>query len=308
MVQSAFGPNFFIVGAPRCGTTFLYETLRRHPDVYMPERKEPGHFCPDLDTGSGADSVFFVRERETYLGLFRGGAGCRLRGEATTWYLYSPAAPGLIHAYAPEARIVAILRDPVDMMASLYRWRRIDGAESLDTFEAALAAEEGRRSGRGLPPKARLLAAYQYRDAAHFGRQVGRYLDVFRPDQVRVLILEDLRGDGEAEVIRGLCEFLGLDPDLLPAPPTEPVNAAYAPRIGRLAQLYYAPALVHAVRRVVPRPVYRPIRRAADRLNNQSAPRETMDPALRARLRSELDDDVRHLGRLLDRDLSEVWP
>ncbi len=308
MVDTAYGPNFFIVGAPRCGTTFLYETLRRHPDVFMPERKEPGHFCPDLDTGTAADSVFFVRELDAYLGLFRGGEGCRLRGEATTWYLFSPAAPGLIHQFAPDARIVAILRDPVDMMVSLYRWRRIDGAESSETFEAALAAEEGRRNGRNLPPRARLMAAYQYRDAAHFGRQVGRYLDEFGRDQVRVLVLEDLRGDGQAEVIRGLCEFLGLDPDLLPAPPTEPVNAVYAPRIGRLAQLYYAPTLVHAVRRFVPRPVYRPIRRAADRLNNRAPVGVTIDQALRARLRSELDDDIRQLGRLLGRDLSEVWP
>ena len=111
MTTQPAGPNFFIVGAPRCGTTFLYETLRRHPDVFMPERKEPGFFCPDLDTGSSADSVFFVRDRDAYLRLFRDGAGCRLRGEATTWYLYSQAAPRLIHAHAPGAKIIAILRD-----------------------------------------------------------------------------------------------------------------------------------------------------------------------------------------------------
>jgi hypothetical protein len=300
-------PNFFIVGAPRCGTTWLYAALRQHPRVFMPERKEPGFFCRDLDSGSSADSMYFVRREADYLRLFDSGTDRPRRGEATTWYLYSSAAPGLIHAFDPDARVIAMLRNPVDMMYSLYRWRRAGGAEDRPTFEGALAAEPARWQGRELPRHARLLPAYRYLDAAHFGRQIQRYKDVFGPEQLLVLFLDDLQGDGGRQVAARACEFLGIPPSELPEPSGGPVNAGIATRPALVSWLYYQPQLVSAVRRWVPRSLYRMARRTSDRLTERPASRETIAGETRMRLQAELDDDVRLLERLLGRDLSEMW-
>ena len=81
-------PNFFIVGAPRCASTFLYTYLRQHPDVFMPEYKEPKFFCADLDSGSEADATFFIRDEEQYLALFAEAGGARRVGEACVFNLF----------------------------------------------------------------------------------------------------------------------------------------------------------------------------------------------------------------------------
>ena len=104
-----------------------------------------------------------------------------------------------------------------------------------------------------------------------------------------------------------LCEFLGLDAAALPPPLRREVNAGIAPRNRLVARLYYQPHLVHAVRRFMPRAVYRPIRRLSDRVNDRPATRQELDPGLRARLQASLDPDVRMLERLVKRDLSVVW-
>src|SRR5687767_1010670 len=102
-------PNFFIVGAPKCGTTSLYEYIRVHPEVFMPDRKEPAFFCSD----------FYKPRRmkeEEYLSLFREAGSAKWIGEASTWYLYSDKAREGIKAFCPDARIIIMLRNPVDMM------------------------------------------------------------------------------------------------------------------------------------------------------------------------------------------------
>ena len=139
--------------------------------------------------------MYFTRSEDAYRRLFEAGAGRQFLGEATTWYLYSDQAARRIHAHDPGSRIVAILRNPVDMMHSLYRWRYAGGAEDLPTFEQALAAEPERARGVGLPRGARLLPAYRYLDAAQFGAQIA-VCDVFGEDQVLVLFLEDFRARG----------------------------------------------------------------------------------------------------------------
>ncbi len=99
-------PNFFLVGAPKCGTTAMFEYLAKHPDVFMPVRKEPMFFARDLDQATSADARYFTRDRERYLALFSGWRGERRIGEGSPWYLYSESAAREIKAFAPEALIM----------------------------------------------------------------------------------------------------------------------------------------------------------------------------------------------------------
>jgi hypothetical protein len=177
-------PDFFIVGAPRSGTTFMFDYLGAHPQIYAATRKEPQFFATDLDSGSYLDSVTFVRDRDEYLALFAGARPDQLAGEGSTWYLYSKEAASNIHAANPDARIIAMLRHPVEMLYSLHGRRLFGGSEDLPDFADALAAEGDRRHGRRIPPRARNVKALFYREVGRYSEQVERYLKTFGPDRV----------------------------------------------------------------------------------------------------------------------------
>ena len=173
-------PDFLIVGAPRCGTTFMYRYLNEHPQIYMSPTKEPQHFATDLDSGSYLDSVSFLRDRDAYKALFAGARADQLAGEASTWHLYSQEAAANIKVANPDARIIIMLRDPVEMLYSLHGRRLYGGSEDLRSFADALDAEADRRQGRRIPPRARNVQALLYRDVGRYSEQVKRYLDLFR--------------------------------------------------------------------------------------------------------------------------------
>src|SRR5438270_13689284 len=107
------GPNLFIVGAPKCGTTALNDYLAKHPEVFM-ATKEQHYFGSDLEfQGKQTKAV-------QYFPSFSGAGQCRRRGEASVWYLFSQKAAREIHAYNPRAQVIVMLRNPVDMMYSLH--------------------------------------------------------------------------------------------------------------------------------------------------------------------------------------------
>src|SRR5438093_448879 len=139
-------PDFFIVGAPKCGTTAMYAYLRQHPQIFMPFHKEPLFFGSDLTTRYGRMSL------EEYLALFADASRGQRIGEASAWYLYSATAAAEIKAFAPDAQIVVMLRDPVEVMRAQHSQLLFNMQETLTSFAEALAAEADRRAGRRLPP------------------------------------------------------------------------------------------------------------------------------------------------------------
>jgi hypothetical protein len=297
-------PDFLIVGAPRCGTTFMYEYLDQHPQIYMSPIKEPQHFATDLDSGSYLDSLSFMRDRQTYMALFDGARADQLTGEASTWHLYSKDAARNIKAANPEARIIIMLRDPVEMLYSLHGRRHYGGSEDLADFGEALAAEEDRKHGRRISPKARNVTALFYRDVGRYHDQVKRYLDVFGRDRVQIIIFEDFRAD-PAAAYRQTLDFLGVDTGF--EPDFNVVNASAARRSWRLQQLLLSPHVIRAARIVFPRRVRPYVGRIWDSINTRDEKRSPLDPRVAASLREELEPDVQRLGALIGRDLTAVW-
>lgn len=112
-------PNFLIIGAPRAGTTLLYEGLWRHPEIYMSPVKEPWFFCEE--------ELQIVQDLETYRALFSEVRDEEAIGEASTIYLYSPKAPLCIKQHLPDARLVATLRNPVERAYSQFLRKFSDG-------------------------------------------------------------------------------------------------------------------------------------------------------------------------------------
>ena len=289
-------PNFFIVGAPRCGTTAMYEYLRAHPDVFMPYYKEPVFFGRDLNKRS---RTFDERD---YLDLFASSDGERRLGEATVWYLYSRTAADEIKAFAPDARIIIMLRHPVDMMYSLHSLMLLTGNEDIADFEEALEAEPERARGRRIPKGARRVEGLQYRACGRYAAHVRRYLETFDDDAVRVITYDDFRGD-PAAVYRRTLEFLGVDADF--QPDFSVVNRNKTVRIRALQKVTASRAFIGLTNRL-PGPVQHRLRKGLKRLNTRAETRPPMSPELRDRLTRELAPDVAELGELLGRDLS-AW-
>ena len=129
-------PNFFILGAPKCGTTALAQYLSDHPKVFMTDPKEPHHFNTDQNYGDFKDA-------ERYRKLFQdAGPEHQCVGEASVWYLYSKDAVANIEATIGAPRYIAMLRNPVEMAASLHEQLVYSGNENITSFEKAWAAQE----------------------------------------------------------------------------------------------------------------------------------------------------------------------
>ena len=176
-------PNFFIVGAPKCGTTAMYTYLDAHP-VFMPDRKEPHFFGSDLE-----HLPIDARSRDEYLGLFAPAGDKKRIGEASVYYMISHTAAQEIAAFNPAAHIIIMLREPVDMLHSLYHHLLYSGSETEATFEAALAAEPDRRAGRRLPTVAAAIAVLP-RNRGLYG--TGRALfQRLLGDAVHVILFDD---------------------------------------------------------------------------------------------------------------------
>ena len=298
-------PDFVIPGAPRSGTTFMHPYLAKHPAIYMSPIKEPNHFATDLDSGSYLDSMTFLRDRARYLALYDKARAGQLTGEASTWYLFSRDAAANLHASNPQTRAVIMLRDPVTMLHSLHLRRLYGGSEDLASFEDALAAEDDRRAGRRIPVRARNVKSLIYRDVGRYAEQVERFLDQFGRDQVLILIFEEFRAD-PATAYRRTLEFLGVDPAF--TPDFSVVNSGMARRSWRLQQLLLSPRVVRVARAVIP-PRLRPaVGRTWDRINSRGQRPAPLDPDVARRLRADLQPDIDRLGRLIERDLSLVWP
>lgn len=297
-------PDFYIVGAPRSGTTWMYLALARHPGIFVPRLKEPHFFARDLDSGSYLDSLYFVRAAHEYLALFHDASRDQLVGEGSTSYLFSRVAAEGIAAVRPDARIIMMLRDPVEMIHSFHARRVYSGSEDLIRFEDALVAEEARRDGRRIPPNARNLPALQYRELGRYAEQVERYLRHFPRERVHVMEFGEFAAD-PAAAHAATVAFLGLPSQERPR--VEPENVAPGVRATRLHRLLHSPRSVHLARALLPAGLKSRVRGAAERLTTAETGRQALDAELRMQLRNGFRSDVRRLGELLGRDFESLW-
>ena len=295
-------PDFFIVGAPKCGTTALDHYLGAHPDIFM-AKKELHFFGTDLRFGP----QIYCRDLEGYLAEFNGWNGQRQAGESSVWYLFSSRAASEIKAFNPDARIIIMLREPVAMLYSLYNQFRFDGNENLKSFEAALAAEDERRAGHRLTRRTYFAQGLAYRAAARFTEQIQRYFDTFGRERVHVIIYDDFVADTAGTLTKAL-DFLGINSSL--NIPLTPVNESMSVKSAVLRNILNDPLVrgtAIALRPWVPRQVFgafQVIQNKLFQLNKQPAKRSPLDPDLQRSLRQEFTPEVERLSALLGRDLT----
>jgi hypothetical protein len=296
-------PDFFIVGAPRCGTSAMVHYLGEHPDVYM-ARKEMHVFGSDLRFGSS----FYRRGPKAYLEEFTPRNGQRRAGEAYVWYLYSARAAAEIKAFNPEASIIIMLREPVTMLYSLYYQFLFGGNEHLPTFEEALAAENERRAGRKFARQAYFVQGLFYRAVVRYTEQIRRYFDTFGRERVHVVIYDDFAADPES-VYHDTLDFLGLG-HAKQRTGFKVMNGNVTVKNATVEAVLNDPWLrstALALRSWMPRPVFGALQQIESRIRSSNVrveKRPPLPPEVCARLKQEFAPDVETLSELLGRDLT----
>jgi len=197
--------NLFIVGAPKCGTTAWMEYLRGHPDIFFPNSKEECFFATDLP------NFRFIHSEDEYSKLFADSGNASVIGEASAMYLFSEAAAKLMRAYNPDARILIFLREQEEYLLSLHNQFLWEFTEEITDFETAWRLS-GDRPPETLPRRLLEPRTLDYRAMGRFQEQVARYLDVFPPEQVRVIRFREWISDPRATYLR-ILEFLGVPDD-----------------------------------------------------------------------------------------------
>lgn len=266
--------DIFLVGAQKCASSSLFTYLDRHPGVAGSRWKEPGYFGSDDTSG-----------RQAYLDLFDPAPG-QLCMDGSTQYTFLPQFAGTverIHAHNPEARIVYIVRDPVERIRSHMRHRWFYGRAS-DDFDAELASKPS------------------YIARSTYSAQIGPYIDAFGPEQVRVLTT-DAFSDPGSSARTDLLTWLGLDPELMPEPEAK-VTANRSEDKVRLRFGLAGRLSVADMRRALPE-------RMADRLIGAlSTDRDKLpdlSPEMDAGLWELFTDSMRSLEQMTDVDLTPWW-
>ena len=306
-------PDFFIVGHPKSGTTALYEMLGRHPQIFMCQEKEPWYFSPELRLRAPPRKPFAIPETlEHYLSLFQAAGPDQRAGEASTTYLWSRAAAGLIAEVCPDARIIAILREPASFLHSLHLQFVEAYIETESDFRQALALEAARREGRHIARHSYWPQMLQYADHVRYVEQLRRYHAVFAPEQVLVLIYDDFRADNDTTVRRVL-GFLGVDDT--PLIELSEANPTVSPRSRRLHHLVHAVSVgrgpvSRAAKTGIQTLTPRRLRRDALHLIRRRVVYREPDPpdeSLMLELRRRFKGEVVALSEYLDRDLLTLW-
>lgn len=202
MIKPIVKPNFFILGAAKSGTTFLYNTLTNHPDIFFPTEKEPSFLSSHFDK--------HINSTAKYFDLFDTVKDEKIIGEASPNYLPDPNSPRILKGLFPDAKFIITLRNPADKAYSMYVNMRRYGWESYTTFEKALLAENKRLNSPQFKEKNQYFYHFLYFNSALFGEQIKRYFDLFEKEQFYIITLNQLKNNFD-ETIKNILAFLEVD-------------------------------------------------------------------------------------------------
>jgi hypothetical protein len=305
-------PDFFVVGHPKCGTTALHQMLKVHPEIYMPDRKEPWFFAEELHESTPPRPEGTPRTLTEYAEWFQGAAPGQTVGEATAYYLWSETAAANIAQVNPDARIVAILREPASFLHSLHLQLLEVYTEVETDLGRAMELEATRREGKSIPRYTYFPRMLLYSEFLRYTEQLKRFHAVFPPEQIKVLLYDDFRADNAATV-RDVRRFLGVT-ESGPVVTLE-ANPTVRPRSQVLNELVHAVgvgrgpvshAFKETIKALTPTG---PRRRALQALKQRAvfAPARPPDEELMRRLRLRYRDEVIAASEYLQRDLVGLW-
>jgi hypothetical protein len=292
-------PNFFIIGAPKSGTTALSEYLKSHPNIFFSRVKEPQFF--DLDT-----SKRLKPNLQTYLSLFSAAdpALHKAVGEGSTGYLFSRVAVPEILKFNPNSKFIVMLRNPVDLVQALHSEMYFEGVENVRDFESAWNLEHERRQGRSIPSPCWEPRKLFYSEWGKLGDQIERLFANVSRDRVKVVLFDDFVADTKG-VYEEVLSFLRVPFDGKSDFQTINYN-----RVLRYPRLQRSLAFIlNYFRRIRVISGLRlrwglGLSQKLLLLNSKPSNRRRISPELRAELIEFFREDINKLSKLLERDLS----
>lgn len=277
-------PNFLIIGAPKAGSTSLWEYVRQHPDVFPTEKKEPHYFWSLKHSLPGKTVTL-----EAYRALFEGSEAYAAAGEASPGYLADENSPHEIRKMIPDVKLIAILRDPCARAFSGFMMHRMRKDEPEEGFLDAIAADAGR-------PAAKRIG---YVENGLYYKQLSRYLSVFPAEQLKVVLNEDLKVKPK-EVLREVFTFLRIDPDVDIDTDVQ-FTVSGVPKVKALHWLLHGK---NPIKRMLlpflPKRLIKSLRLA----KNANLTRQFITPEERSALLPAFEADILELEKLLGRDLA----
>ena len=292
-------PNFFIVGAPRCGTTSMYEYLREHPQIFMPNVKEPHYFGKDLTRIGNA----YKWTESEYLNLFKEVKNEIAIGEASPHYLFSELSAEEIYRFNPDSKIIIMLRNPVDMIYSLHSRYVFSGNEIEIDFEKALDIEDNRIVGKRISHNIDLAEKLLYKSyVKRLPLNIIKYINIFGENNVKIIIFEDFKNNVKLQYLETL-QFLGADNSFVPNFDIKNMNKIPKNFRIRNSIRIFGQKMESIRKLILPKPFG--IIRYLNSINTKFTSRKQMNSDLRKRLTGEFEPIVKELEILLKRDLSE---
>jgi len=288
-------PNFFVVGAQKCGTTSLFEQLRKHSQVFIPEIKEPEFFATPPPPGQRGKILQWraCRTVEEYRHVYRDAGKFAAVGDLSPGYLWDPRAPGSIRETCPEAKIVIMLRDPVMRAHSAYLMNYGRGRDTSPNFGEALRRDAVR-------DKSHYCGSYFYVEYGLYAEPVARYFDVFGRDRVLVLLFDELAADPQALFTR-LAYHIGIDPQEFHSLELSEVHNAY--RMPRFMKAFRIAGALGLRTKLIPRSMRN---RLHDTFLFERQRKPPLDEKSRQYLQEIYEPDVSRLENILGRSLPEL--
>ena len=285
-------PNFFILGAPKCGTTSLAKWLSEHKNVFLSPIKEPHYFNTD-------DSYIFRKSQAEYESLFKAANDCHIAiGEASVWYLYSQNAVKNIESYTNNAKYIVCLRNPIEMAQSLHQQLIFSGNEHVESFEAAWFLSSQRLAGQNVSWWCKNPRHLAYGESCKLGAQMKNLYTLVPRERVLPILLDDLQADVTSTYAK-ILEFLDVTYDGRTVFPL--LNAA---KERKSMVLRRTVRLLGIVKNALGMERSLGILTRIDQKNLTPKKRSPLPPHMIEILRDHFRQDVELLSSLIDRPLS----
>lgn len=288
-------PNLFIVGTHKAGTTAVRFLLKQHPQVFFPDgNREMHHFESDLHVKKLIEKKIITKsflgktniDREKYLTKYNAPSSYKIYGDKTPSYLISKTSASEIFEFNPEAKIVALFRDPVDYMYSLHSQNLYNMYEHIEKFELALNAEKHRLRGKKLSAKGRMYRhMLLYKERTNYVSELERFVRLFPNKKIKCLIFEDFKKSNkiilkELEAFLGISEFNNYK--------FKNVNTNKKTKLRTIRKMVKIVSDLGFIKKILPRKSYDLFQGHYKNMITDFTPRDQLDNTLKIKLKKEL--------------------
>ena len=310
-------PSFFIVGEPKSGTTTFHNILRQHPEIFIPEFKEPNFFSTDLHKKSDdfhkKHTYFSIRTQKDYLQLFKPAQDGQLLGEVSPLYLFSGEAAQNIREFNPDSKIIIFLREPVNFLYSFHSELCFNLHEDEADFARALSLENSRKKKMYDIPKTAGFPDYLYYSQwVDYQSHIARFIKNFPLNHILIILFDDILAD-ERHVYREILKFLGVCNLEYEYDPLINRNSSKVLRFKTIKRIQKNPLIWQAARTIIPKKYLGKAHSLFSRLTTKRSERRPLDHELKKKLMQTNKSRVEALEtylkekKLLNRDIVKLW-